>query len=216
MSIILTHSIKIIWKIVEKCPCCQVQLHPVIWKTAIWWIPINSGWAKCQSITNRFSQFVLERYSRRELLVLKVLEIRFWWLAQVEAKYDHSLTFLCEYVYIWSNYKIFFNQEFCLDVGFQFLVFGFDISENLFLLFFVQFLFFFDLLVSTSQFLKLILLFISQIIKLILSEFLLDFHLSFNFLFDMGISFNSQLMNNLLNSLDNFLLFILFFNNKFS
>ena len=101
-------------------------------------------------------------------------------------------------------------------MGFQFLVFGLDISQNLFLLFFVQLFFFLDLLVSTSQFLELVLLFISQVIKLILSESLLNLNLGFNFIFDVGISFNSQFMDNLLNTLDNFLLFILFFNNKFS
>ena len=101
-------------------------------------------------------------------------------------------------------------------MGFKFLVFGLDISQNLFLLFFVQLLFFLDLLVSISQLLELVLLFISQVIKLILSEFLLNLNLGFNFIFDVGISFNSQLMDDLLNTLDNFLLFILFFNNKFS
>ena len=101
-------------------------------------------------------------------------------------------------------------------MGFQLLVFGLDVSENLFLLFFVQLLLFLDLLVSTSQLLELVLLFISQIIKLILGEPLLSFNLCFNFLFDVGVSFNSQLVDNLLNSLDNFLLFILLFDDKFS
>ena len=94
MSTILTSNIITTWKIVEKCPCCQVPLRQVIWKTAIWWTPMNWGSAKCQNTANKFSQLVLEWCSQRELLALKVLEIRFWWLAQVEAKYDPSLTFL--------------------------------------------------------------------------------------------------------------------------